>query len=72
MGFAASRMKKQNKSGFIGVSFNKATGKWISQFKGKNLGRYSTAEDAARIRDAAARAMYGHTAILNYPMDGKD
>ena len=52
---------KRNKSGYVGVSFDKKFNKWLAQigFQGKNyyLGRYNKIEDAITAR---------HKAELNY------
>jgi hypothetical protein len=45
---------------------------WIS-LSGKNtyLGTFKTAEEAARIYDAAARVAHGAFACVNFPLDGE-
>lgn len=61
---------KDNTSGFIGVSFVKSRNKWQAGIglngTRKALGRYETAEDAARAYDRAARLYYGEFANLNF------
>ncbi len=42
---------KRNSSGFIGVSLDKWTGRYSCTVSGKWIGRYISAEDAARARD---------------------
>jgi hypothetical protein len=60
-----------NSSGYKGVSFAAKRGKYVSQIcvRGKqiNLGRYSTAVEAARVRDIYAKKQYGEFAWLNFP-----
>lgn len=60
-----------NKSGYIGVSFCKQTGRWRSSIgidlTARNLGRYDTKEEAAMVRDIAAVKMFGKFARLNFP-----
>lgn len=57
------KMLKNNTSGIRGVSWDKSKSKWVAQitFKGKNyyLGRYSTIEEAAKIRKIAEQKMFG-------------
>lgn len=62
---------KRNTSGFKGVSFDSASGKWLAQVevcqKNKNLGRYATAEEAARAYDKGVVGFYGDDVYLNFP-----
>lgn len=57
------KLNSNNKSGYPGVSFNKATGKWTAQIKinGKNkfLGRFNTAYEAHLAYEAAAKKLHG-------------
>jgi hypothetical protein len=57
------RMPKNNKSGFKGVSYDKENKKWQSHIcsngKRKNLGRYSTKEEAYNAYCAAALIFHG-------------
>ena len=60
---------RSNQSGYRGVSLNKSTGKYHAQIKisGKQvyLGRFDTAEDAARMYDGTAKLYFGEFAHLN-------
>ena len=64
-------LQKNNTSGYIGVSWHKRYEKYAAflEWRGRsiNLGRYNTAEDAARVRDKAARRLFGDFAVLNFP-----
>lgn len=62
---------KNNSTGFKGVCFDKSRGKYLAgvkvNYRRVNLGRYKTAEEAARVYDAAARKHHGEYAVLNFP-----
>ena len=64
-------IRRNNTSGFKGVYFDKWTNKWHSQIvingKRKNLGRYNTAEEAAKAYDKSAKANFGEFVRLNFP-----
>lgn len=64
-------MRSHNTSGYKGVSFDKARNAWKAQIGNKAthrfLGRFATAEAAARAYDEAARARYGEFAHCNFP-----
>lgn len=64
-----ARRHKDNRSGFKGVSRN--GGRWRARIQvGERevaLGRYDTAEDAARAYDAAAVEHFGEFARVNFP-----
>lgn len=53
-------------SGFKGVSFHKASGKWHAVFLKKHLGSFDAPEKAARAYDAAAFAAWGTECYLNF------
>jgi hypothetical protein len=60
-----------NTSGYVGVSWFKKAGAWRADIKvnrkQRYLGCFATAEEAARVRDAAAREAFGEYAYLNFP-----
>ena len=62
---------KKNKSGFKGITFRAATGKWIVHIshhgRVEHVGVYKTPEDAARAYDSAALRLHGEFAHLNFP-----
>lgn len=67
-----------NMFGFRGVDWDQARGKYRARIepaigkRGRWLGRFATAEDAARAYDEAAREIYGNDAYLNFPhMEGE-
>ncbi len=70
------RRQSNNASGFKGVAWNKNDRKWRAQVgadagKRRFLGSYTTAEEAARAYDAAARELYGAYASVNFPQPGE-
>jgi hypothetical protein len=64
-------LQSNNTSGYIGVSFDRARCAWYAHIKAdtvmRNLGHHATPEEAARVRDAAARELHGEFARLNFP-----
>jgi hypothetical protein len=63
-------VRKSNVSGFVGVSWCADRQKWAAQIRiaGRktNLGRFATAEEAAKAYDRAAFATFGGFANLNF------
>lgn len=66
---ANSKIPKNNTSGFKGVHFHKAVGRWCAVIGSHNqvisLGYYDTARDAATAYDAVAKIIYGDYALTN-------
>lgn len=62
---------RHNTSGYKGVSFCKQTGRWRAEIRAnrkcQKLGRFQTAEAAARAYDAAARRLHGEFVQVNFP-----
>lgn len=64
----ANRTKGKSKSGFKGVTVDpNGTVKFVARYGGKHIGRYASAEDAARAYDAFAKETVGDFATLNFP-----
>ena len=61
--------QKGNKSGYKGVHFDLASGKWMAIIKfdgrNRNLGRFNTKEQAAQAYNKAAQEHFGTFAWLN-------
>jgi len=68
---ANRRKRRSATSQYLGVSYDKRRNKWIAHIKdhGKEryLGSYEVEADAARAYDAAALAIHGVYAHLNFP-----
>jgi hypothetical protein len=64
---------RSNSSGFKGVDFFKAQGKWRARIASHgvkhHLGYYATPAEAARVYDAMAITLHGEFAVLNFPVD---
>jgi hypothetical protein len=69
--FNRAKRKSKTSSRFIGVSFNKAGGKWTARIYYQNkqiwLGRFGSELDAANAYDEAARKYHKEFACLNFP-----
>ena len=64
-----AKLGKANTTGYLGVTRSKANPKrFIAQYKGKKLGRFTSAVEAAKARDAKAIEIDGDKAKLNFPV----
>jgi hypothetical protein len=67
----SSRRRTDNGSGYKGVGFHKASGKWVARIvtNGEKmyLGLYESPEQAAAVYDLAAHKYHGEFARLNFP-----
>lgn len=65
------RKRKDNKSGFRGVCFEKETGRYVASIQANRkqikIGRFRDAESAALAYDRYARVLHGEFASLNFP-----
>lgn len=66
-----SKRRRDNKSGFKGVGFDKRRKYWRSRLTINNkeitVGTFQTAREAALAYDAAARKHFGEFALVNFP-----
>jgi hypothetical protein len=64
------RKQTNNTSGFIGVSWHKASGKWTAEIhadgKRLHLGLFNDKLEAVLSRDEAAKRLHGEFAVLNF------
>lgn len=69
---ANRKNQKDNTSGYKGVTFQKANGKWLSQIKVNqiniHIGYFNTPEEAAKAYDEYASLHFGEYASLNFPL----
>lgn len=69
------KLRRTTKTGFKGVSFIRAKGKYHAQIQcdttHHHLGYFNNPEEAARAYDKAARFYFGEYACLNFPDDGE-
>ena len=73
---AANRRRlSSNTSGYKGVTYCAQSHKWRADItfenRQRNLGRFSTPEEAAAAYDDTARELFGAFARLNFPNDGE-
>jgi len=70
------RPGKRSKSKYIGVTFHKRNGKWVSQAsengRSKYLGTYTSAMQAARVYDAYMVSRFGQETKTNFPKEEVD
>lgn len=68
----STKLRKQNKSGFRGVSWNTRANKWHVRVQRGNkdfiVGHFLCKEEAARAYDAKALELFGEFAVLNFPL----
>jgi len=66
-----TQIRKNNSSGFKGVSWYKRHDKWVAEIASHGtrhfLGYHDTPEEAARAYDAKAKELHGEFAYLNFP-----
>lgn len=59
-----SKLTKANKSGVVGVNYDRSRGKWMAgiRFQGQkyNLGRFDSFEDAVEARKKAEKEIFGN------------
>lgn len=60
--------RKNNTSGYHGVDWSKDHQRWRARIGAKHIGRYRTAEKAARAYDKAAIELFGEGVQLNFPL----
>lgn len=64
-------IRVHNTSGFVGVFFNKITGKFYCRVRRKTVGTFGTPEEAANARDEVARKEFGEFGTYNFPREGE-
>ena len=64
---ANTKRRRDNTSGYKGVVFHKASGKWMAKMARKYLGLFTNVKAAAFAYDEAAFDAFGEFAVLNFP-----
>ncbi len=59
------RKRRKSVSPYIGVSWNRRSGKWAASVSGLHLGNFDTPEEAALVRDQEARKRHGEFVVTN-------
>lgn len=66
-----NKVSNRGNSPYIGVNFYKPTGRWVARVvkdkKIYHLGTFDDPEEAAKVRDAKTKELYGKDALLNFP-----
>jgi hypothetical protein len=66
-----AQLRRDNRSGFRGVTWDSTREKWRVEIAGSGIGRFDDVVEAAHAYDAAARARYGAFAQVNFPRVGE-
>jgi hypothetical protein len=61
------RLRKDNKSGYKGVSWHTRANRWRVTIQGKYVGNFIRLKEAAHAYDEAAKLHFGEFAHLNFP-----
>lgn len=68
-------IRRNNTSGFLGVTWNKAVGKYSARvrlnWKRKHVGWFNCPIEAAKARDVSARELHGPFGTYNFPLEGE-
>lgn len=71
-----AEIRTDNTSSYKGVSFDKSRNKWLAYIhespRTKHIGRFETADAAARAYDIAALKYFGDDCFVNFPQDNLD
>lgn len=61
-------LKRNNTSGYRGVSFDRFRNKFAVDVKNRHIGRFDNIIDAAKAYDEVAKVVFGDKAKLNFPL----